>query len=191
MLCVVFVRVEQSESQIWRQNEVEQLSVFLSLDLRVNNMAAIHFVVSLVLCVLCAEAKMVVMRKSISKKDNWVFISKFAFDVGVGSLDYVVKESTGTRADNKADAHMYFYLDEDWPQVLAAKTCEEKTKVAKAKFPAHVDHKRTVSQFIRPHVWYVVMANCDSDLKMYPRQVFFFSKVKKHYSFIATKENFS
>lgn len=106
-------------------------------------------------------------------------IAKFAYRVGRGTYrlwawvdeDYASRELTA-----------YAYLDDNWEEVLAATTCEEKVKLARWSQPVTFarpgagkgkakgwspppkavswEMKRAISSSIRTHVWYFTLADC-------------------------------
>jgi hypothetical protein len=60
-------------------------------------------------------------------------------------------------------ARFFLYLDEDWEDAVAAPTCEEKLKYSKwqsASLRGGPPLRHAVSQSIRPHFWYFVLADC-------------------------------
>lgn len=60
-------------------------------------------------------------------------------------------------------ARFFLYLDEDWEDAVAAPTCEEKLRYAKWQSAALLGGpplRHAVSQSIRPHFWYFVLADC-------------------------------
>jgi hypothetical protein len=61
-------------------------------------------------------------------------------------------------------ARFFLYLDEDWEDAMAAPTCQERLKYAKwqsASLRNGPPLRHAVSQSIRPHFWYFVLADCE------------------------------
>lgn len=112
-----------------------------------------------------------------NENENWKYLSKFSFGIGEGNFTFDVPEKIyvgnkyGNRKLNEKKRNIsrgtrfYLYLDEDWDKVKDSKSCKEKVSLAKwysNKFNDIVwPLEHTVSQSIRPHIWYFAIADCD------------------------------
>ena len=109
--------------------------------------------------------------------ENWKYLSTFSFGIGEGNFTFDIPEKVyvSNKYGNKKlndkkrnisrGTRFYLYLDEDWERVKNSKSCQEKISLAKwysNKFNDIVwPLEHTVSQSIRPHVWYFALADCD------------------------------
>ena len=106
-------------------------------------------------------------------------LCKFAYRVGRGSFKLWAWVEAGARYQSR-ELTAYAYLDEQWPAMLAATTCEEKVKLARWAAPVAFDGapgdaggawrppagarawsmRRAMTSSIRTHVWYFTLADC-------------------------------
>eukprot|EP00164_Ancoracysta_twista_P007453 GFYU01010580.1.p1 GENE.GFYU01010580.1~~GFYU01010580.1.p1 ORF type:complete len:422 (+),score=132.94 GFYU01010580.1:128-1393(+) len=94
----------------------------------------------------------------------WTYISKFCYDRGISSVNVTVHRDGMYRG-----ASLALYLDEEWEQALQEQDCEKRLTYARITWPmkGHMPRNdkfktfsKDVSQWVRPHYWYLVMANC-------------------------------
>ncbi|TFJ83874.1 hypothetical protein NSK_004971 [Nannochloropsis salina CCMP1776] len=142
-------------------------------------------------------AKIVSGQVALSSGKPWAYLSKFSYSLGTGNFTLEVTEASSNRQKptpsfgKSNGARFFLYLDEDWEDALTAPTCQEKLKFAKwqsASLRSAPPLKHAVSQSIRPHFWYFVLADCEAEpsatllnyrLKMYNADGSHFSHEEK------------
>ena len=110
---------------------------------------------------------------SIWNKEDFKYVTKFSFEIGDGKLLISGKftdsvEHLDRRLD-KIDIKFLAFLDDDWPQVQAAKTCQEKEDLARLKInlPVPTDARPSnvmdgyLTQKLRTRVWYFAWSDCE------------------------------
>jgi len=119
----------------------------------------------LLVCCIFTTAKVASGKTKISPRDNWKYIAKFAFDIGLGDLDCTYE--LDSKSLNEGEVSFHLYLDDDWDTLTDTMTCDEKVKKAKysesqklTKGGTPFKFKKQVNQFMRPHVWFIAISNC-------------------------------
>lgn len=113
---------------------------------------------------------------------RWVYLSKFAFDIGRGNFSARLKLVQPLPAD--ANLTLHVYLDENWHAVEALKECDRHS-LAKQIRPIVLPRglvsnwssaiTGTLNQYVRPHVWYFAVSSCEegASLPIDPTQLRF------------------
>ncbi len=115
-----------------------------------------------------ATAKIVSGQVVLDGANPWAYLTKFSYSQGSGNFTLDAKAVNANKKANfgmSNGARFFLYLDEDWEDAVAAPTCEERLKYAKWQSASLVSGpplKHAVSQAIRPHFWYFVMADCQA-----------------------------
>lgn len=106
--------------------------------------------------------------------DRWRLLGKFGFGLGTGSYGLRVRlRDLPSKPDGRnLRLHMDLFLDEDWGLVGVLDPCE-RAPLGPSRRTMRVDvpltgawgrwTEGTVSQNVRPHVWYVAISNCRQD----------------------------
>jgi hypothetical protein len=154
------------------------------------------------------------MKKLAAHVPGWWYIDKFGFDVGAGNATLLFEVAEDEVPVFTGDAEIVLYLDEDWPKVRAAVTCEDKRKLSKDSIPMAsftqstnavnwgrstvyrrrgvtsttkrltLAFSRPVTQFVRPHYWYFCWVSCGS--QSHPVED---ARDKIYFKFIFQQEN--
>lgn len=104
--------------------------------------------------------------------NQWKFVSKFGYSIGVGSFAMRVRlEQPRTLAQNTS-VELNLFLDEDWPEVEALDQCA-RTDKARGTHSLNVLAQGgwgdwvngTLHQAVRPHIWYFAMQDCTHNLQ--------------------------
>jgi len=115
-------------------------------------------VLSLCLTLMAAAAEGKVVRGSVtlSPDSPVVLLSKFAFGTGISRTEANIIVPGAQTVD------ALLVLDEDWDRFLSA-SCPQKFEIARAKHTVHGKGEvyQPLKQHVRPHVWYVAVANCN------------------------------
>lgn len=107
----------------------------------------------------------------IEKSNDWHFVGKFCYDTsGPGTLNF----TTWYDPNDHDRLLLLFYDDEpsSWPHVYKNRknlSCLEKVKLAKGNRTLVNGEKFINSEifhdYVRPHYWYFVVANCNNNVK--------------------------
>jgi len=110
--------------------------------------------------------------------DGWWYMEKFGYALGEGTIksSFTLEKDFMHDFTLGSEAQIAMYLDEDWPRALAAPTCREKLalsrhtiSLAAHEMTSHIEtrdtisYETTITQTIRPHIWYVAWVNCEDD----------------------------
>jgi len=133
---------------------------------------------------LAAEAKLQTgpLRISGVKRENhWKYVSKFGYAVGSGTynIKVQVKQPKTLAQDTKLEFSVY--LDEDWAQVDA--TEDPCGRLAHARQKREIVLKKdgnwsetvfgSLSQSVRPHIWYFALSDCSGALQNFTHRLKF------------------
>lgn len=127
----------------------------------------------IVLCIAAVIAKQVTTTVTLTPENNWKYVSKFAMDIGKGDWSIRVRYNRAlNETDEESRVKASIYLDDNWSDVLSQEVC--KSKLAEAKRVKNLDVPvngewskeitGTLSQKVRPHVWYFALSDCDGNL---------------------------
>ncbi|CAG9319741.1 unnamed protein product [Blepharisma stoltei] len=128
---------------------------------------------------LLAQGKYIRTTLTMTRNNNWQYVSKFGMDIGVGDFSMkarllrVTKEFEG----KKHNLQFSIFIDEEWEQDLSSLSCTEKNKRAKLTYDLALpldgqfsgDIVGELSQSVRPHVWYFVISDCNNLLNDHAR----------------------
>eukprot|EP00904_Undaria_pinnatifida_P007864 jgi/Undpi1/4207/HiC_scaffold_16.g07574.m1 len=105
----------------------------------------------------------------LSPKKPWVPLTTFAFDLGAGKIRVNFPE--GSLDTVPEGSKIMAILDEDWPAFLEAdeKRCMARDRLNRWVVSLDRDQTRggeanfetVITQYVRPHVWYLVMSTCN------------------------------
>jgi hypothetical protein len=136
----------------------------------------------------CVEAK--VQRGSLQftgnadDATNWQFMSKFGFATGTGEYRIRYRIPEGADKATNSLAELNLMLDEEWPEAQrhhGSGACGLRKKLARDTYsvalrqPGEWSNWKagTVTQKLRPHIWYFVTSFCDVDFSALPLSVEF------------------
>lgn len=134
---------------------------------------------------LPTEAKfqrgLVKLTGTVDSADNWQFVSKFGYSIGVGDykVRYRLPEWTQGNLEMRplfSSAGFALILDEDWQKVQSMSSCNSKNLETRRMHEVPFWEpgmwssweRGTVSQNIRPHIWYFGISKCNKDLTTIP-----------------------
>lgn len=114
------------------------------------------------------------------KKDNsWKYVSKFGYGIGEGRYGLKVQLHVPKNIVNDAQLRLDIFLDEDWDQVEAVEDLCERSTRARQSRDIVVNHegewsewvKGSLSQSIRPHIWYFAVHDCANSLQNFTHRL--------------------
>jgi hypothetical protein len=140
-------------------------------------------VLLLLLALVCVQTHAATYTGSLTVANSWRFLGKFAYSTGTGTADIkfvpsVRKNFVLPKIKPKklpGNAKMALFIDTDWDEIHNDKTltCEQKlsraksikqfSKAKQAPQQQELTFDFKVSQSIRPHVWFIVLANCEAE----------------------------
>jgi len=105
-------------------------------------------------------------------QNRWKYLSKFGYGMGTGSYTVRLQLRQPKNVATEAKASLEVFLDEDWDAVEALPdVCERPKKARKVQditVPPSGEWGEwangTLSQWIRPHIWYFVISDCNDSL---------------------------
>lgn len=133
-----------------------------------------------------------------SHAPGWWYLDKFAWGVGRNPLTLELDVAIRDEQDLIEGAVLGLYVDDDWPRVLAARTCEEKMALTRGQvllenfrhdapdydnLRVKLTHTQTMINSIRTHYWYVAWIECGT--RDHPAQHF---KDKVYYTLTMQQE---
>jgi len=128
-----------------------------------------HVLLKLLLVIQCVTIEGKVQKGTIElgKSNIWQFASKFGYGIGEGSYSVRMKLRGNSSLHGRMDLYFNLFLDEDWDRVDAMTSCDERVSHARRTHSVLIeesgewrDASGTVSQKIRPHIWYFVVGDC-------------------------------
>eukprot|EP00743_Colponemidia_sp_Colp-15_P004031 GILK01004346.1.p1 GENE.GILK01004346.1~~GILK01004346.1.p1 ORF type:complete len:426 (+),score=63.19 GILK01004346.1:147-1424(+) len=133
------------------------------------------FLLTLLVAAVClVHGKVVRTSTSLSSSNEWRYLSKFGCAIGTGKFSLRAKIDRPIHDPKETDAVLQLdvYLDEHWDTVGDAQECFDKRQPSKvARYPRlplngswSEPVEGTLSQSIRPHVWYFALSDCKHDL---------------------------
>uniref|UniRef100_A0A7S4VID5 GPR180/TMEM145 transmembrane domain-containing protein n=1 Tax=Alexandrium monilatum TaxID=311494 RepID=A0A7S4VID5_9DINO len=105
-------------------------------------------------------------------QNRWKYISKFGYSLGTGTFGVRLQLRRPKNVATEGKVSLEVYLDEDWKRVEAIEdVCERPRharKVQNITVPPSGEWGEwtndTLSQWIRPHIWYFVISDCNDSL---------------------------
>lgn len=142
------------------------------------------FLLFLVRCLERTAAKFQAgpLRISGSRQEHsWKYLTKFGYDLGTGSFEVRVKLHQPKTISEDATLQLAIFLDEDWQAVEALdEVCKRNEKsrqlrdiVVKADGNWSEDVSGTLSQSVRPHIWYFAVSDCAGALRNFTHRLKF------------------
>eukprot|EP00744_Colponema_vietnamica_P007984 GILI01011426.1.p1 GENE.GILI01011426.1~~GILI01011426.1.p1 ORF type:complete len:436 (+),score=112.33 GILI01011426.1:144-1451(+) len=126
---------------------------------------------SIALMISSCEAKVFQSTTLLSKNQEWRYISKFGYNIGEGHWQFRARFTRPLQDDGffTIPLSLHIYLDEQWDDVSTAETCQAKQDFARLKETSFVPMdgswsnpvSGSLSQYIRPHVWFFSLSDCD------------------------------
>mmetsp|Transcript_36608 Transcript_36608/g.85844 ORF Transcript_36608/g.85844 Transcript_36608/m.85844 type:complete len:444 (-) Transcript_36608:232-1563(-) len=122
------------------------------------------------------------VRISGPKKENqWRYLSKFGYEIGTGSFNFRFQLAAPKSIPEAVVLQLEVYLDEHWPEVEAEPNFCERQKRAKQVRNISIGpganwtewSQGTLSQNIRPHIWYFVISDCQQALANFTHRLKF------------------
>jgi len=108
--------------------------------------------------------------------DHWQFVSKFGFAIGEGRYRMRTRLVNASTLPRKRYLDFHVFLDEQWGKVEALSSCS--SRISQARRTQHLYLAQagewtswtagSVSQKVRPHIWYFAASMCQQDLGGYP-----------------------
>eukprot|EP00930_Biecheleria_cincta_P057392 TRINITY_DN43338_c0_g1_i1.p1 TRINITY_DN43338_c0_g1~~TRINITY_DN43338_c0_g1_i1.p1 ORF type:complete len:448 (-),score=41.92 TRINITY_DN43338_c0_g1_i1:427-1770(-) len=134
--------------------------------------------------VILATAKFVSgpVRFSGPKQENhWKYLSKFGYDIGKGSFKFRFRLNQPKYIPNAATINLEVYLDEHWPSAEGmSDICSRKQRAKQVRNVTLGPGSNwtdwaegTLSQTVRPHIWYFVLSDCNSSLSNFTHMLKF------------------
>eukprot|EP00933_Yihiella_yeosuensis_P052171 TRINITY_DN50189_c0_g1_i1.p1 TRINITY_DN50189_c0_g1~~TRINITY_DN50189_c0_g1_i1.p1 ORF type:complete len:302 (+),score=55.35 TRINITY_DN50189_c0_g1_i1:220-1125(+) len=131
---------------------------------------------------LLAEAKKVASPVRLSgprRENHWRYLSKFGYAIGEGSFEVRFQLYQPKTIAEEANVQLEIYLDEAWNDVEA-----EEDICARSQFAKQVRNvtlgpgsewtewiNGTLTQNIRPHIWYFVLSDCHASLQNFTHRL--------------------
>ncbi|CAE7665928.1 gpr180 [Symbiodinium pilosum] len=111
----------------------------------------------------------------------WRYLSKFGYETGTGSFNFRFQLAAPKSIPEPAVLQLEVYLDEHWPDVEAEPNFCERQKRAKQVRNISIGpgsnwtewSQGTLSQNIRPHIWYFVLSDCQQSLANFTHRLKF------------------
>jgi len=142
------------------------------------------------ICLAAAKRMSGPIRIAGPRKDNqWRYLSKFGYGIGSGTFQSRLQLASPRAIVNQTTVQLEVYLDENWAEAEAIEEPCERSKLAKQVRQMKIGPANdwtdwgdgTLSQNIRPHIWYFVVSNCGGNLSNFTHRLKF--------EFVALQEN--
>ncbi|CAE8660626.1 unnamed protein product, partial [Polarella glacialis] len=112
---------------------------------------------------------------------HWRYLSKFGYDIGTGSYSVRLQLHQPKTIAAEAPVQIEIYLDEVWPAVEAEKDVCARKALAKQVLNITVGSDGnwsawltgSLSQSVRPHIWYFAVSDCDKSLQNFTHRLKF------------------
>lgn len=113
----------------------------------------------------------------ISSEDHTVqFVSKFGYAIGDGRYRMRTRLKQGAELPKSPYLDFHIFLDERWSQVEDLSSCKSVRSAAQRNQPLYLTEPGewsywtfgTLSQMVRPHIWYFAVSNCNQKLAQVP-----------------------
>ena len=151
-------------------------------------------------CLPTTFAKVSTVNIQLNEDNPWRYLSKFAVDVGKGKWDVKAKFTKPVDEGSSDDVKVAVsvYLDENWEKSLYQDSCADKKQDSKrdkyVQIPLDGSWSRevggTLSQKVRPHVWYFTASDCKGNMKDIKNRIKFeFTFIQADGSHFSTEEN--
>lgn len=122
------------------------------------------------------------LRISGPKRENhWKYVSKFGYGLGTGNFSVRVKLHSPKTVASEATLKFEVYLDEDWNEVENMEDiCSRQAKAKQRRdlvvnpegeWGAWVEGQ--LAQYVRPHIWYFAISDCDGALQNFTHRLKF------------------
>jgi hypothetical protein len=145
------------------------------------------------------QAKVSTVTVQLNRENPWRYLTKFAVSIGKGKWKVRAKfvKPVDASSPDEQKVTVSVYLDENWEESMFQDSCDKKKDSSKrdkgvrvplnGEWSSYVDG--TLSQKIRPHVWYFTASDCEgylADVK--PRLRFEFTFIQSDGSHFSTEE---
>lgn len=115
------------------------------------------------------------------RQNHWKYLSKFGYGIGTGTFQVRIQLHQPKSIQAEVKLKFEVFLDEDWPEVEAIEDVCERPKRARQKRDIVVNPtgewgkwiNGTLSQNVRPHIWYFALSDCDGALQNFTHRVRF------------------
>lgn len=109
----------------------------------------------------------------VKRENHWKYLSKFGYSTGIGSFKVRLRLHQPKSIAEEVKLNFEVFLDEDWPAVEAEKDVCERRKWTRQRRDVVIKAdgqwgdwlNGTLSQNIRPHIWYFALSDCDGVLR--------------------------
>lgn len=138
-------------------------------------------IVVFVLLLLATQCEGKVQRGAIeisrsTDEHHWQFISKFGYAIGEGRYRMRARLLKGSELPESPYLDFHIFLDEQWSDVEALSSCNARSAKARRTQPLYLTEPGewshwtagTLSQKVRPHIWYFAVSDCNQELGMAP-----------------------
>jgi len=107
------------------------------------------------------------------KENHWRYVSKFGYGIGTGNFQIRVQLVSPKKLEADTTLGFQVFLDEDWPAVEAVDDVCKRQQHARQRQDVQVNKDGqwgewvtgTLSQTVRPHIWYFALSGCDAGLQ--------------------------
>jgi len=131
-------------------------------------MPSLYLINILFLILVCiVDGKILDGKLKLDKNNNFQVVDKFAFNIGKGNFIFSLTDRMKQLKDSQVSktATLQLYMDEQWDDVLITR-CEDRARLAKWESKPlnemRVPIRHSLTQSIRPHVWYIVISDCQA-----------------------------
>ncbi|CAK9115093.1 unnamed protein product [Durusdinium trenchii] len=115
------------------------------------------------------------------KENKWRYLSKFGYDIGTGSFDFRFQLAAPKSIPEAAVIQLEVYLDEHWAEAELEPVLCDRRKHAKQVRNISIGpgsnwtdwSSGTLSQSVRPHIWYFVLSDCRHTLANFTHRLKF------------------
>jgi hypothetical protein len=120
------------------------------------------------------QAKVATVTVQLNRENPWKYLTKFAISIGKGRWKARAKfvKPVDESSPDDQQATVSVYLDENWEESMYQDSCDKKKDSAKRDRGIRIplngewgpDVEGTLSQKVRPHVWYFTASDCEGNL---------------------------
>lgn len=107
---------------------------------------------------------------------HWEFVSKFGYAIGEGQYRIRARLLGDSVRPDRPYLDFHVFLDEHWDNVETLPSCSERSSKARRTQPLYLADAGkwsswtagTLSQKVRPHIWYFAVSDCNQQLSGMP-----------------------